>query len=111
MNAVEIEWEGRYADLGFLTNVTERKMAEATLLITNRKLNLLSSITWHDINNQLMVLTGNLSLLNNKLFDHSSEKHLYKAEAAAEHISAMIQFTRITRTSACMPRPGRMSGH
>lgn len=32
MNAVEIEWEGRYADLNFLTDVTERKMAEGAFV-------------------------------------------------------------------------------
>lgn len=94
INAVGIDWEGRYATLDFLSDITERKIAEGALLMANRKLNLLSSITRHDINNQLVVLTGNLTLLDKQQFDHSSEEHIQKAEAAAERITAMIRFTK-----------------
>jgi len=82
------------AILGIVRDITERKLAEDALQEASRKLNLLSSITRHDIKNQLMALTGNLTLLEKKQFEHSSDEHLLKAEAAAERISAMIQFTK-----------------
>jgi PAS domain S-box-containing protein len=75
-------------------DITERKRAEVALHEASRKLNLLSSITRHDINNQLISLEGNLNLLGKKQIDRSSEQHLRKAEAAAERISAMIEFTK-----------------
>ena len=75
-------------------DVTERKRTERAINEANRKLNLLSSITRHDIKNQLLVLEGNLALLEQKQLDHASVEHLLKAETAAGRISAMIQFTK-----------------
>jgi signal transduction histidine kinase len=80
--------------LGFVKDITERKRTEEALQEASRKLNLLSSITRHDINNQLMMLAGNLTLLENKQKDHQSDENLMKAEAAADRISAMIHFTK-----------------
>jgi signal transduction histidine kinase len=68
--------------------------AHAALHEANRKLNLLSSITLHDINNQLMVLTGYLVLLEKKQTDALSDQQLRNAEAAAERISAIIRFAK-----------------
>jgi PAS domain S-box-containing protein len=59
-----------------------------------RKLNLLSSITRHDINNQLTVLMAYLEMLEMKQPDSSSEEYFRKAATAAQRISTMIQFTR-----------------
>jgi len=59
-----------------------------------RKLNLLSSITRHDINNQLTVLMGYLAILEMEQADATSEEYFRKATTAAQRISAMIQFTK-----------------
>jgi len=59
-----------------------------------RKLNLLSSITRHDINNQLTVLMGYLEILELKQPDTSFEEYFRKAATAAQRISTMIQFTK-----------------
>ena len=59
-----------------------------------RKLNLLSSITRHDINNQLTVLMAYLEMLEMKQPDTSSEEYFRKAATAAQRISTMIQFTK-----------------
>lgn len=75
-------------------DITDRKRAEKALLEANRKLNLLSNITRHDINNQLMTLIGNMTLLDTKSLDEYSAQHLMKAEIAAERISSMIQITK-----------------
>ena len=89
-----IEWEGRPATLNFLMDITERKRAEDALERVKKKLNLLSGITRHDINNQLMVLKGNLSLMEGERDGKASEAQLRMAENAAERISAIIQFTK-----------------
>jgi PAS domain S-box-containing protein len=59
-----------------------------------RKLNLLSSITRHDINNQLTVLMGYLEMLEMKQPDTSFDEYFRKAATAAQRISSMIQFTK-----------------
>ncbi len=59
-----------------------------------RKLNLLSSITRHDINNQLTVLMGYLEILEMKQPDHTFDEYFRKATTAAQRISSMIQFTK-----------------
>jgi PAS domain S-box-containing protein len=59
-----------------------------------RKLNLLSSITRHDINNQLTVLMGYLDMLAMNQPDTLRDEHLRRAAAAAQRISVMIQFTK-----------------
>ncbi len=64
------------------------------LATANKKLKLLSSITRHDINNQLMVLMGFLSILKKKQQDDKSEIYFRKIETAAERISTMVRFTR-----------------
>jgi len=76
-----------------ISDVRDVKQLEDALRVSNTKLNILSSITRHDINNQLSVLMGRLDLLDRTQFDHQSDKFLQGAEAAAERISALIQFT------------------
>jgi len=60
----------------------------------NKKLNLLSSITRHDINNQLTVLQGYLSILKGKQLDPSHKEYVQKAETASGRIASMIRFTK-----------------
>jgi PAS domain S-box-containing protein len=79
---------------GLIRDITERKQAEEALLQANRQLNLLTSITRHDINNQLTVLIGYLARLEKKQPDSTFSEYFQKVATAAERISAMIQFTR-----------------
>ena len=84
------------------SDITERKEAEETLKQTeetlsraNQKLNLLSSITRHDVLNQLLVLNGYLQLSGE--FVHDPEKthdYLKRAIKAVTTIEAQINFTR-----------------
>ncbi|MEI6840735.1 MAG: PAS domain S-box protein [Methanomicrobiales archaeon] len=79
---------------GVLHDVTERKQAEEALLQANRKLNLLSSITRHDINNQLAVQMGYLELLEDGPFDPTQNKYFLEVSTAARRISSMIRFMK-----------------
>ncbi|MEI6795712.1 MAG: PAS domain-containing sensor histidine kinase, partial [Methanomassiliicoccales archaeon] len=74
--------------------ITERKRTEETPLRTSRKLNLLSSVTRHDLKNHLTILQGNLSLLMKGQPQLASDEHLRKALHATEQLSATIQFTK-----------------
>ncbi len=80
--------------LGSSIDITERKMAEEALQEANKKLNLLSSITRHDINNQLLTLNGFLGILHRKVPDPTLEEFFSKMTKASERIAAMIRFTR-----------------
>jgi PAS domain S-box-containing protein len=80
--------------VGTLSDITERKKAEEALRQANKKLNLLSGITRHDINNQLTILMGFLSLLEKKQPDPSLNEYFQKVSTAVQRISSMIQFTK-----------------
>ena len=89
------EADGRpFAILGISHDITDRKRAEEALRQASRKLNLLSSITRHDINNQLTVLMGFIALLERKQPDPSFTDYFQKIRTSAHRISAMIQFTK-----------------
>ncbi len=75
-------------------DITEQKQAESALILANKKLTLLSSITRHDINNQLSVLMGFLAILKKKLPDPAFNEYFVKVGTSAQRISSMIQFTR-----------------
>jgi PAS domain S-box-containing protein len=83
-----------YGRTWMFRDVTERRRDERALHEANRKLNLLSSITRHDINNQLLVLSSNLTLLEYRNLEGQAGSYLNRAMKAAERISNMIQFTR-----------------
>jgi len=77
-----------------ISDITDIRQAEDALLLSNKKLNLLSSITRHDINNQLMALQSYLTLLEKKHPDPSHTEYFRKAAVAGQRISAMIQFSK-----------------
>ena len=75
-------------------DITERKLNEEALRRTNKKLNLLSGITRHDITNKLTILSGCLYLLHQKDHVSSAEKYFSHIELVIDQITNMIQFTR-----------------
>ncbi len=103
-----IQFHHHPATLLFLIDITRRKALEDQLTAraaellqistafqqTNKKLNLLSTITRHDITNQLTVLEGYLSMVEMGQSDPVLADYCQKAINAAERISAMIRFTR-----------------
>ena len=78
-----------------IRDITERMLVEKALRVSNKKLKLLSSITRHDINNQMAMLRGFTTLLEREQIDPSFAEYFQKINASAERISAMIQFTKI----------------
>jgi PAS domain S-box-containing protein len=79
---------------GTTRDITERKRSEEAVQQANRKITLLSSITLHDINNQLTSLQGYRALLENRLTDPPSVMYIQKIGDAAMRITAMIQFAK-----------------
>ncbi|MCX6701269.1 MAG: PAS domain S-box protein, partial [Methanomicrobiales archaeon] len=93
---------------GFLLDITERKLLESemrsheqelmqlstSLAAANKKLNILSGITRHDINNQLTILMGYLGMLEEMKSDPALDVYFVTINTAAERIATMVQFTK-----------------
>jgi PAS domain S-box-containing protein len=75
-------------------DVSDQKKTEEALTQVNRKLNLLSSITRHDIINQLLILKGFLALLKKKTGDPALLDYIERSDKAARNIDHQIIFTR-----------------
>ena len=71
----------------------ELRMFSMSLAAANKKLSLLSSITRHDINNQLTVILGYMAMLESKVHDPTLDAYFQTVSTSAQRISAMIQFT------------------
>ena len=80
---------------GVIHDITEQRKAEDALRMANKKLNLLSSITRHDIRNQLMALMAFLELSIESI-DKPDElaDFLKKNQKIAENIALQITFTK-----------------
>ncbi len=93
---------------GIAEDITERKVLEvemhyhttelnryaSSLTLANKKLNLLSSITRHDILNQLTALVGYLELMDEDSRDPKIRKYIDAEKRIADTIRKQIQFTR-----------------
>lgn len=73
---------------------TEQKNAEQMLKEVNKKLNLLSSITRHDILNQLTALIGYTEILRDEVKDTKLGEYVKRQEMVAYNIKKQITFTR-----------------
>jgi K+-sensing histidine kinase KdpD len=71
---------------------TELNRYALSLTQTNKKQNLLSSITRHDILNQLTALAGNLDLINDESKDPKIQKYIDVEKRITENYQ--IQFTK-----------------
>lgn len=78
-----------------VTDITNRKRAEEALRQANRKLNLLSGITRHDIKNQLLSLSGFLEVSKKTVTDpEKTMQFIEKERRIADVISRQISFTK-----------------
>lgn len=85
-------------------DLTEQKLAEEALGQANKKLNLMASVTRHDVMNQLTVAHGFVSISKIQTSDPKIVEHLAKAEAALRSIQGHLEFTRdYQRTGLAQP--------
>ena len=78
-----------------LMDITDRKRAEATVQEVNKKLNLLGSITRHDILNQLTLVQGYMEILNLAEFfppESHEQKFVTGMSGALDTIEQQINF-------------------
>ncbi|MEA2033895.1 MAG: PAS domain S-box protein, partial [Euryarchaeota archaeon] len=95
VSVVHLSFKGHEYGCGFVRDITDRKAAERALDVTNKKLQLLSSITRHDILNQVAALAGYTDLLNGVLPDEPEiRKYIDRITKATSAIERQITFTR-----------------
>jgi len=75
-------------------DITDRRRTEQALHEANKKLTLLSSITRHDILNQLTGLQGYIGLIETKITDPGIRPLVHRAFQSSEVIRDQISFTR-----------------
>ncbi|MDD1690033.1 MAG: PAS domain S-box protein [Methanoregula sp.] len=75
-------------------DITDRKRMEQSLDESNKKLNLLSNITRHDILNKLTVLQGSLGLLELEIANPDHCRLISKAIQSSDVIRGQISFTQ-----------------
>ncbi|MDO9549692.1 MAG: MASE3 domain-containing protein [Methanoregula sp.] len=81
--------------IGSCYDIQDRKLAEDALRLVNNKLNLLSSITRHDIRNQLMALNAYIALSEEALGNPVELKEfIVKEQKIADSIARQIAFTK-----------------
>lgn len=91
---VSITWKDGPALLFLGNDVTDRKIAQDSLVQSNKKLNLLSSITRHDVLNQITILLAYLDLLKKKNTDQNLIPFIEKQVEATQAIRSQIVFTK-----------------
>ena len=75
-------------------DISGRKQIENARVLARKNLNMFSSMTRHDILNQLMVVSGSLELASYGLQEPELLAHLTRAQTAAKNIQRQITFSR-----------------
>jgi PAS domain S-box-containing protein len=89
-----LEYHGREFVYCFTRDIAERTRMERALQQANTKLNVLTSIARHDIQNKITVLLGYLGRMKKATEDPVLLKYLDRQERAAKAISDEINLTR-----------------
>ena len=93
-NRTAREEELRRVNTALAADVAERRKMEEALRLANKKITMLSSITRHDIRNQLMVLQGYLELSRNTVKDPALLTYINQEKQAASAIASQLEFTK-----------------
>ena len=83
-----------HANEELTAEIEERKRFEAAIHLANKKLNVLTSLTNHDILNQITAVVMYLALIREAETDPAVIEYLGKIEEVTQMIQKQIQFTR-----------------
>jgi PAS domain S-box-containing protein len=78
-----------------IRDITDRKATELALEVANKKLNLLTDITRHDIRNRLTVLTGYLEMFRSHPAEPYFSMYVNKINDIVNAMNAQIEVTRV----------------
>ncbi|HEY3420876.1 MAG TPA: ATP-binding protein [Methanomassiliicoccales archaeon] len=85
---------GKHMVAVYIEDVTDQKRMQTAILMANKKLNLLGTVTRHDAVNQLSVLMGNLEIASMKDPRSPLTRYLRKAIESGENIATIINFSK-----------------
>lgn len=94
-SSTAIDLGGRRHIMEIFHDISEIQMAQDALQLANKKLNLLSEITRHDIRNKLTVLGGYLELVKVPPREPEYSMYMRKIHALVGNIGENIEFTRL----------------
>jgi PAS domain S-box-containing protein len=87
--------EGNLTGVLFVgSDVSEKREAERNLEMTRKKLDLMSAVTRHDIMNQLAIIGGYGTLLEEEIEEGTTLSHLRKMKEGISRVSEMVSFQR-----------------
>ncbi|MDH7594425.1 MAG: PAS domain-containing sensor histidine kinase [Methanomicrobiales archaeon] len=89
-----VEYHGKPAIMGTALDVTETRKNRNALKSANEKLNLLSSITRHDLLNQITAVMGFVDLATEDGDHEQVHSYLGKASSVIQRMYKLLQFTR-----------------
>jgi signal transduction histidine kinase len=92
MNSYRDQLAGRNRELQETNSRLES--SQSAYQVANKKLNLLSGITRHDIKNQILALMGFIALAKMKTSDPDLLHYIEQEETAAQNIQRQIEFTK-----------------
>lgn len=90
---IRLEEEEEFYMVVSMVDITEKEKVKNALANANKRLNLLSGITRHDILNEVMIAAGYLDLYNDGTDDEKKE-YVGKALTAINSIRKQAEFTR-----------------
>lgn len=94
-SATIMDLGGRRCFMEIFHDISDIKMAQDALQLANKKLNLLSEITRHDIRNKLTVMGGYLDLLKERPSESQHSMYVRKMKDTVSVIGENIEFTRL----------------
>jgi PAS domain S-box-containing protein len=93
-SAILVDYQGVKAVFAEYNDISELKRLGAAIQSVNMKMNLLSTITRHDIRNDLMVIHGHIQLAEAETDPGNLKEHLAKIKVASERMDSLIEFTK-----------------
>jgi PAS domain S-box-containing protein len=94
INARLFDEFGQRAILAIARDITDRKMAEKSLMLAYNKLNLLNFVTFNDIRNALFTFSGYLNLQKDLSTDTKMNEYLEKEDTTIRSISRSLDFAK-----------------
>ncbi len=94
INTSMVTLQGRQYILGIFRDITERKRAEEKIYISNRKLALMTDVTYQDIQNKVTVLRGYIELGEEPGSDTERRSFSEKERRVLESIHNLIKHTK-----------------
>jgi len=86
-----------------LEDITEQKLLERALKLSNKKLHLMNSIAWHEIENKITGVRGYIELSKEMIKDEKGVKYFEVEEQILEQVHKLLQYTMDYQKIGALP--------